>query len=1366
MGDASTPRDAAAGVAIVGLAGPGGDGAVAGARAALADAGAPPGCRLRLTLAGATGDAGARVAAGLPAAVQLAAADGELAAVADAVDALVAEACDLALVGTAAAEGPCVVLERAADAARRGQRAYAIVAAALRGPDDPAAWDAAYRQAGIDPTDLGLLVPAATPSAGVERACGLSRLLGDRGAAFPRCAVAFADGELDALVAVARALWATTLPATAEPALAPRLAGSGFYLVTEPRAWFHGDATRPRAGVAAAAGIHVVLAEAPAGLARPAPRRWPSELVCLSAPTRAVLIERVLRLGAALAADPGGSLAAVAAGLAAEPAERHRLALVATDLPDLLARLAATARRLRAVDRPRLATKDGVFVGDAGDPAAGERGGTAFLFPGQGAQYLHMGVDLCRHFPSLRRWFDRLDATLGDVLPAPATMLCSPPEAGLTEPQQRIVAEHLQSLEDGAQAGFVLALGLAELLRELSVPCDVMVGYSLGENAALIASNVLRLADRAELFRFMRRIKVETATPAAQSHIPRGVAVAVSLTERETIARLVTRFAGRLFLAMDNCPHQVVLFGEAAAMDAATADLRAVGAICVRLPFDRAYHTPLFARKAGHLREIYEEIAAGPGDVPVLSCVALDRFPDDPAAIRDLAIRQWVETVRFREAVERLYADGVRTFVEVGPGATLTGFVRDTLRGRACLALASSLPGRPGLRQLQELLAQLWVGGAGVRIDRLFEDACSPAAGGIPAPPEVPPAARPAARAGGAAGREILDGHLALAREFLASQARMARALVAARSAAGVAPAGRAPAEPTPLPAARPRAVPAAPRRPLLEGARERTASGARFVCRLDPARHPFLRDHALGPPGRGEVPAPLAVVPFTIAMELLAEAALGVTAEPAHVVALHDIRGSRWLALDRGSLDVELTAEILSGDGRLPCGVRTQLFEQAPEGRRLAFEAEVRLAAGFAAAPTPLDLALEPPPPTAWPAEDFCRLIFHGPSLQSVRRLRGLGSDGIEAEVEVPPDGLVDGGPMATGAALPAQLLDGAGHLVGYWRLEAGHSDFGSFPFQARRFEQFRPPPAAGTRLVARARIRPAERVVEADVEFLDGDRRVVARLSGFACRYFDLDRGLLDSLYRPGPGTFLSRPWTPLASCAIARRIDHVRAGLLDEGGGIWKRALAHVTLSAAERAAWYALPETGRRREEWLLGRIAAKDAVRQWAAERGLHLSPQEIDVLPDARGKPRAGGRRLAEAGLAVDVSITHANGTVAAALVDGGRRVGLDLEVATARRPGDWLERAFTAEELAVVGSREPAVLLGLWCAKEAAAKAVGAALEGEPRRWRILEVSPDARRVVVEHDGEPLPVELRMADGEWLALCVAAPASVPGGGP
>src|SRR5262245_48062452 len=195
------------------------------------------------------------------------------------------------------------------------------------------------------------------------------------------------------------------------------------------------------------------------------------------------------------------------------------------------------------------------------------------------------------------------------------------------------------------------------------------------------------------------------------------------------------------------------------------------------------------------------------------------------------------------------------------------------------------------------------------------------------------------------------------------------------------------------------------------------------------------------------------------------------------------------------------------------------------------------------------------------------------------------------------------------------------------------------------------------------------------------------------------------------------LSEPFPSPAPLRVQVRctVFEPPAGLLDADGGRGWDDLARLVLGPAEESSWRALGGPKRRRE-WLLGRVAAKDAIRLGlAATGGPPAAPAEIEIGADSWGRPIAGGDHLARIDVALALSLSHTEGIAMAMTAGPGWGIGIDVE-RLGRRRGDYAEAAFTPAEMALLGTApSPGRALRLWCAKEAVAKALGRGLLGNP---------------------------------------------------
>ncbi|WP_259316096.1 type I polyketide synthase [Capillimicrobium parvum] len=449
-------------------------------------------------------------------------------------------------------------------------------------------------------------------------------------------------------------------------------------------------------------------------------RHWASEAFLLAGASRDELTAAVAGLRRLVERHPDAALVDLAAAADAQrPSGGARLAVVAATREDLEARLAEVARRLADPECTRIRDRAGVYFA----AETGAAGGVAFLFPGEASQYPGMLADVCLHVPAAREWFDVLDrASLGTDRP-PLSRLVFGPTAG----------DGLWAMDAGAESVTAADLALLEVVRQMGVAPQAVAGHSTGDWAALLAGGILHLDERDELAGHVAALNACYRQLRDDGALPDAALLAVGAPDPGAVTGVVEAAAGGLAIAMDNCPHQIVLCGDDDAVGQARRALEERGAVCQPLPFGRAYHTPRFDRFSEGIRGFLSGLPLGAPQLAVYSCATASPYPDDPAAIREIMAAQWREPVRFRETVEAMYAAGCRTFVEIGPSGFLTAFVRDTLRRRPHLAVAMDDPRRPGTDQLSHAAAQLAVHGVDVDLAALRAGRAHPLDGPRPA---------------------------------------------------------------------------------------------------------------------------------------------------------------------------------------------------------------------------------------------------------------------------------------------------------------------------------------------------------------------------------------------------------------------------------------------------------------------------------------------------------------------------------------------------------------------------------------------------------------------------------------------------------
>jgi [acyl-carrier-protein] S-malonyltransferase len=251
-------------------------------------------------------------------------------------------------------------------------------------------------------------------------------------------------------------------------------------------------------------------------------------------------------------------------------------------------------------------------------------------------------------------------------------------------------------VETEVQQPALVATSLAILaaLRERGLEPDVVVGHSVGEFAALAAAGVLETGAAIALVR-----ERGLAMAAAARERPGAMAAILGL-EDEEVEKLCRRIVG-VWPANYNCPGQVVVSGEHEAVDECCAEAESLGARrAVRLKVSGAFHSPLVARAADHLRPALERVRFSEPLAPFMSTVTARIEPAQRLAA--LLVDQLTAPVRFTQAARALIRDGVTTFVEVGPGTVLSGLLRRIDRSVRTVSVNSL----EGLERAQEALSR------------------------------------------------------------------------------------------------------------------------------------------------------------------------------------------------------------------------------------------------------------------------------------------------------------------------------------------------------------------------------------------------------------------------------------------------------------------------------------------------------------------------------------------------------------------------------------------------------------------------------------------------------------------------------------
>jgi [acyl-carrier-protein] S-malonyltransferase len=285
----------------------------------------------------------------------------------------------------------------------------------------------------------------------------------------------------------------------------------------------------------------------------------------------------------------------------------------------------------------------------------------AFIFPGQGSQTVGMGKALAEAYPAARAVFDEVDEALGEKLSA---IIWEGPENRLVltaNAQPALMAVSMAALRALEAEGVTIGAHAA-----------YVAGHSLGEYSALCAAGSFSLADTARLLR-RRGDAMQAAVPVGEG----AMAALLGLDYEAAVAIAEEAGQGEIIAAAnDNAPGQVVVSGAKAAVERAIEIAKGRGAKrALLLPVSAPFHSPLMAPAAEVMAEALAHVKISPPVVPLVVNVLAAPL-SHPTEIRQRLVEQVTGTVRWRESIEWLEANGVTDYVEIGAGKVLAGLVK------------------------------------------------------------------------------------------------------------------------------------------------------------------------------------------------------------------------------------------------------------------------------------------------------------------------------------------------------------------------------------------------------------------------------------------------------------------------------------------------------------------------------------------------------------------------------------------------------------------------------------------------------------------------------------------------------------------
>ena len=1062
-----------------------------------------------------------------------------------------------------------------------------------------------------------------------------------------------------------------------------------------------------------------------------------SELVIVSADDEKGLVDEIARIVAFLDRVQEVSLLDVAYTCSLKHGACV-LAIIATDVASLRARLSSAGDRLASGTVKRLRDKSGTYYFRDHLLGAG-KGRLAFVYPGVMSFYPDMLRDVVIEYPECRRAFDELEEALaGDSEFTPSSFVF-PPAA-----YYRHDADIFKS---GAYAQALVSTyaaceALTRLLRGFGLTPEGVVGFAGGDLAAMMCSGVAgERPSRPDRVRAIRDIYGIVHKAVNHGGLPE-VSMLTAVTRRqEEFDAVVQGFPPDKVMLAADFSHRQETYAVARDFEAeAFAAFAAAGIRVVKLALDRPFNTALCASLVPAVRKFATAWMKHDPICDVYSCATADLVPPGIRAAREDLAERWAKPVLFKDTVRRMYDDGYRVFLEVGPRGLMTMAVSDTLRGCDHAAIALDSIHRRGMLQAQHAIGQLAALGADIDISRRYE--------------------RRNARKldfDATISTEVRkDAEMKLSRAFPRLTLSVSGATLQGGSALA-APKGRgmralARAEAVAQQARRRRQFESGAMNPLVSDADTLQSSpgvSMEIAKTFKLTELPFIGDYALGtsqmsyadPNLRG-----LVLLALPVGAEIMAEVASMVVPNRT-IIRIDDLNCRRMVAFVNGELRLFVRAERTASATPGESVVKVLIRDDSPNSVYTwpVMEAVVVLADELPPAKT-LNFSPHSDKPRSvhWSGRDIYPV-----RLCSGRRLRGIefveiwSQSGIDYDVKVPP---LSGNVAFTRFPLwqiNPLLLEVVCSGFQLWRSHERFTGAFSFPFRMRRLSFHGHMPEENARVKCYMRlsgVTPKSHICNISVS--DGNGKELMTVSGWEELTERVPHEYRDLVLQPA-SNYLTEPLDlellgmPATNVTSAFVTD-VPYPLFERNEELWLKMISHVVLGDAERKEFSEMTGSASRRTEWLFGRVAAKEAVRRFLQDfYQARWSSADIRIWADGSGKPHAIGAWNDNLSANLDIAIAHTAQFVVAVAASNAR-VGVDVESILRDLSDEFASGVFTPDELELAAQAANAsqTIIRFWCAKEAVSKALGTGIRYSPREMVVKGYQADTGAVSVRLEG------------------------------
>lgn len=1333
--------------------------------------------------------------------------------------------------GTLLSEGlGMVVLKRLEDAEADNDRIYAVIKGTgtasdgrglgLLAPKEEGeilALERAYKSANVDPETIGLIEAHGTgiPLGDKTEIRSLSAVLGSKKASYPSCAIGSVKSIIGhtipaagiaSLIKASLSLYYKVIPPTLCESINPdlKITSTRFYINTEVKPWVHSPLLPypRRAGVNAfgfgGINAHAILEEYSSAQdnkkTSASANIWPFELFLIHGDSWDDVKNILTELNYFVENNQDLELRNLSYTLSKNSCKSHRIGFVANSISDLQKKLNQSLQWLTSSDSSSKRVPKNIFANKIGER---DNHTNCFIFPGEGSQYSEIIKDLAIYFPRIRKWLDILDSMSIDERDLRTSQILYPAKNSIDKILEEQISNKLFAMDYSSEIVFITSLALNYLLEDFGVPCDSMIGHSSGENTALVASGLIPIDGERQLIDVMSELNSIYKDCLTEEEIATGHLLACGGLNSDTLQYLLSEYSNDIFLAMDNCPNQKIIFCTSQIYIKVQKYLGDNGVFVQSLPFNRAYHTPLFGKVASAFKDFYESFNYSKVHKRVFSCYSMAEFPDDRDSIVELAVNQWTNTVNFAKTIDIARQAGIDTFIEVGPSSNLTNFIKDIYSQSEISAYATNHRNKNSLLFFLELIAKLAIR-HDLNLNLLYEgrevaeinfknsDIVTSKRDqlldlNMPIMKLSDQTAKKLYDSASSLSKNrlsqsftdtndsssiknvysksvsyddqfetidtshqehssIIHEHNKLMSSFLVSENNIMNLMAASLSNQDAKAEAETYSQSNDIDHNN---------YPLLGSILEYNNSEAVFERKFSIDKDYFLIDHTLGSnlSVNDSSLIGLPVIPFTISMEIISEAADFVCGGNKKVREIRNIRGYRWLAIDEDCLALTIKSKIHSSN-EIETFVEAKIFQHNPDskiGLQLVFEGTVVCSNSFEdnfklESITFPDSSMKS---SRWKDDELYKTgMFHGPRFQGVKRINSWSKEGIDATLQVISTNNFFKFTNNPKFRLDSGLIDAAGQLVGYWVSEQFGTDFNVFPFSVKSFTQFVDILPDKTYIICKAKIKfISDRQTTAYFEFIDQSGKLIACLEGWEDRYFDIPNEYYKCRLNPSTA-FISSDFE--SDYLYGQYLKAFPDGFLEDSWKIWMRVLAHLVLSKEERTYWYTLSSVGHQKD-WLMGRIVAKNSIRKLVEDKfSIMLSPVDISILNDENGKPFIECSRLSNLQLP-NISISHHLGS-AVAISSLSEQPGVDILNFKSLSNIDNLSIAFSDEELHYLKDFDSLTTLCAFSAKECIFKCLPV-ISWNPLDFTVVNINRSSNVVQVDHSSKSYYVNYLFKD-------------------